>query len=55
MRIGTEKVPMSPALKAEINKQCKFYGTGRPMLVSLHIADGNKTGIKAYVYKHELI
>jgi len=28
VRLGTEKVPMSPALKAEINKQCKFYGTG---------------------------
>jgi len=29
VRLGTEKVPMTPALKAEINKQCKFYGTGR--------------------------
>jgi len=28
VRLGTEKVPMTPALKAEINKQCKFYGTG---------------------------
>ena len=29
VRLGTEKVPMSPQLKAEINKQCKFYGTGK--------------------------
>lgn len=29
VRIGTEKVPMTPALKAEINKHVKFYGTGK--------------------------
>lgn len=28
VRIGTEKVPMTPALKAEIYKHVKFYGTG---------------------------
>ena len=28
VRIGTEKVPMTPQLKAEINKHVKFYGTG---------------------------
>ena len=28
VRVGTQKVPMTPALKAEIMKHCKFYGTG---------------------------
>ena len=28
VRVGTSKVPMTPALKAEIMKHCKFYGTG---------------------------
>lgn len=33
MRIGTEKVPMTPALKAEINKHVKFYGTGKKRFI----------------------
>jgi len=28
VRIGTQKVPMTPAIKAEIIKHVKFYGTG---------------------------
>lgn len=38
VRVGTEKVPMTPALKAEINKHCKFYGTGRDTLRCLALA-----------------
>ena len=29
VRVGAQKVPMTPALKAEIMKHCKFYGTGK--------------------------
>lgn len=28
VRVGTQKVPMTPALKAEIMKHVKYYGTG---------------------------
>jgi len=38
VRVGTDRVPMTPALKAEINKQCKFYGTGRDTLRCLALA-----------------
>nr|ACX35339.1 calcium-transporting ATPase variant 2 [Lumbricus rubellus] len=38
VRVGTEKVPMTPALKAEIYKQVKFYGTGRDTLRCLALA-----------------
>ena len=36
VRVGNEKVPMTPALKAEINKHVKFYGTGELTSVTLH-------------------
>merc|ERR1712209_13106 len=32
VRVGSQKVPMTPALKAEIMKHCKSYGTGRDTL-----------------------
>jgi len=32
VRVGNSKVPMTPALKAEILKHCKSYGTGRDTL-----------------------
>jgi len=32
VRVGSSKVPMTPALKAEILKNCKSYGTGRDTL-----------------------
>jgi Ca2+ transporting ATPase len=38
VRVGAEKVPMTPALKAEIYKQVKFYGTGRDTLRCLALA-----------------
>nr|UYL70873.1 Atp2a [Platynereis dumerilii] len=38
VRVGTQKVPMTPALKAEIMKHCKFYGTGRDTLRCLALA-----------------
>jgi Ca2+ transporting ATPase len=38
VRVGTEKLPMTPALKAEINKHVKFYGTGRDTLRCLALA-----------------
>jgi len=38
VRVGSQKVPMTPALKAEIMKHCKFYGTGRDTLRCLALA-----------------
>ncbi|XP_050410087.1 sarcoplasmic/endoplasmic reticulum calcium ATPase 1 isoform X2 [Patella vulgata] len=38
VRIGNNKVPMSPAIKAEIIKQVKIYGTGRDTLRCLALA-----------------
>jgi len=38
VRVGAQKVPMTPALKAEIMKHCKFYGTGRDTLRCLALA-----------------
>jgi Ca2+ transporting ATPase len=38
VRVGTEKVPMTAALKAEIYKHVKFYGTGRDTLRCLALA-----------------
>jgi len=38
VRVGTQKLPMSPAVKAEILKQCRFYGTGRDTLRCLALA-----------------
>ena len=38
VRVGTQKVPMTPALKAEIMKHVKFYGTGRDTLRCLALA-----------------
>ena len=29
VRVGANKVPMTPAIKAEIIKHCRYYGTGR--------------------------
>ena len=29
VRVGSQKVPMTPALKAEISKHCRYYGTGK--------------------------
>ncbi|XP_013421498.1 calcium-transporting ATPase sarcoplasmic/endoplasmic reticulum type isoform X1 [Lingula anatina] len=37
-RVGSEKVPMTPAIKAEIMKHCKTYGTGRDTLRCLALA-----------------
>jgi len=37
-RIGSSKVPMTPAIKAEIIKHCQFYGTGRDTLRCLALA-----------------
>jgi Ca2+ transporting ATPase len=38
VRVGANKVPMTPALKAEIMKHVKFYGTGRDTLRCLALA-----------------
>jgi len=38
VRVGTNKVPMSPAIKAEIFKHTKAYGTGRDTLRCLALA-----------------
>jgi len=38
VRVGADKVPMTPALKAEIYKHVKFYGTGRDTLRCLALA-----------------
>lgn len=37
VRLGSEKVPMTPALKAEIYKHVKFYGTGKTVFQLNHI------------------
>jgi Ca2+ transporting ATPase len=37
-RVGSQKVPMSPQIKAEIMKHCKYYGTGRDTLRCLALA-----------------
>jgi len=28
VRVGTQKIPITPGIKAEITKHVKFYGTG---------------------------
>ncbi|ESN89914.1 hypothetical protein HELRODRAFT_194760 [Helobdella robusta] len=38
VRVGTEKVPMTAQLKAEIYKHVRFYGTGRDTLRCLALA-----------------
>jgi len=38
VRVGTQKLPMTPAVKAEILKHCRFYGTGRDTLRCLALA-----------------
>lgn len=38
VRVGTTKVPMTPAIKAEIMKNVKYYGTGRDTLRCLALA-----------------
>jgi len=38
VRVGTQKVPITPAIKAEIIKHVKFYGTGRDTLRCLALA-----------------
>jgi Ca2+ transporting ATPase len=38
VRVGTQKVPITPAIKAEITKHVKFYGTGRDTLRCLALA-----------------
>ena len=32
VRVGTNKVPMTPAIKTEIMKHVRYYGTGEPVL-----------------------
>ncbi|KAI0226747.1 Calcium-transporting ATPase sarcoplasmic/endoplasmic reticulum type [Lamellibrachia satsuma] len=38
VRVGTNKVPMTPAIKAEIMKHVRYYGTGRDTLRCLALA-----------------
>jgi Ca2+ transporting ATPase len=38
VRVGTQKVQMTPAIKAEIMKHVKYYGTGRDTLRCLALA-----------------
>ena len=51
VRIGHNKVPMSPAIKNEIMKLTKIYGTGTHPTVELLLSDPSQIKTKVVLIK----